>query len=227
MECPECHANTYAFINQELAERVSGSPDDLWAQAPQYIREYACSSCGYTYREEPGSLLSNTQPGANRAVRVDPFKLEVLRQQAGEKQNLLLGLVAGVAAAVIGAILWAVITVFTNHQIGWMAIGVGLLVGLAVHQFGRGIDPIYGILGAVLAFLGCLVGNLLAVAILASQEGTVSLVEALLVFLIAPETVIEVLQITFQPIDFLFYGLAIYEGYRFSFGKTVQAQEAS
>jgi hypothetical protein len=54
------------------------------------------------------------------------------------EKKLLLGGLAGLAAAIIGAIVWAVLTVMTNyHQIGWMAVGVGALVGFAL-RIGNG-----------------------------------------------------------------------------------------
>jgi len=46
-------------------------------------------------------------------------------QEARDNQNLSLGVGGGIAAAVVGAIIWAIITVVTGYQIGWMAVGVG------------------------------------------------------------------------------------------------------
>lgn len=50
----------------------------------------------------------------------------------------------------------------TKYQIGWMAIGVGFLVGFSVRRFGRGTAKTFGIIGAVSALPGCLLGNLLS-----------------------------------------------------------------
>jgi len=63
-------------------------------------------------------------------------------------------------AAGIGAALWALITVATNYQIGFMALGVGFLVGHSVRAFGKGVDTGFGVLGAVLALAGCLAGKI-------------------------------------------------------------------
>src|SRR5262249_40243730 len=41
-------------------------------------------------------------------------------------ENLPLGFMAGLVAAFSGAGLWALITIFTGFQIGWMAVGGGL-----------------------------------------------------------------------------------------------------
>ncbi len=112
--------------------------------------------------------------------------LQDLDRQLRGKQNLLFGVVAGIVAAAIAAILWAVLTLVMQRQIGWMAIGDGILVGFGVRRFGRGIDKIYGLIGATLALLGCVAGNLLAVAIAVSQQEAVSPIAVLLVLLTAP-----------------------------------------
>lgn len=76
-------------------------------------------------------------------------------EQLDYEQNLPMGVVAGLIGALVGAALWAWITVLTDAQIGWMAIAVGFLVGLAVRIFGKGLDKVFGIVGAVLSLLGC------------------------------------------------------------------------
>ena len=91
-------------------------------------------------------------------------------QEARDNQNLSMGAVGGVAAAAVGAIIWAIITVVTGYQIGWMAVGVGFLVGYAVKLLGKGVDPVFGYAGAAIALAGCLAGNLLTVLIMVSRQ---------------------------------------------------------
>lgn len=137
--------------------------------------------------------------------------METLRSE----QNLTLGLVYGSIAAVLGALIWAAITVSTQYQIGYMAVAIGFMVGFAVRKGGKGIDKIFGISGAVLSLLGCLAGNFLSiVGYVADAEGlgyfdTLSQIN----YSVMPSLMVE----TFRPLDLLFYGIAIYEGYRFSF----------
>lgn len=104
--------------------------------------------------------------------RPDPLRIELARQRLAAEQKLGAGIAAGAVAAAAGAALWAAITVATGYQIGFMAIGIGFLVGWAVRSAGKGVDKTFGIAGAVLALLGCVVGNLLAaVGLVAKQEG--------------------------------------------------------
>lgn len=49
-----------------------------------------------------------------------------------ERPNMVGAVLAGLAAAVVSALVWYGIVVLTNYQIGLVAVGVGFLVGLAV-----------------------------------------------------------------------------------------------
>jgi hypothetical protein len=125
-----------------------------------------------------------------------------------------MGLIAGLAAAAVGAGVWAVVTVVTGYQIGWMAVAVGFLVGWAVRLAGKGTSTAFGVLGAALALGGCLVGNLLTGSVVASRELGVPITEVLV--RMTPTFGVDLMAAMFSPIDLLFYGLAIYQGYRFS-----------
>ncbi len=107
------------------------------------------------------------------------------------------------------------ITSKTGFQIGWMAVGVGFVVGYAIRVVGKGVDEYFGIIGAALALLGCVLGNVLAAcAVMASQLYTPFFeVLGALDWRMAGELLVE----WFSPIDLLFYGIALYEGYRLSF----------
>ena len=145
------------------------------------------------------------------------LKIEELRLE----QNLPFAIIASLGSAIVMAILWAVITVVTNYQIGFMAIAVGLFVGFAVNFAGKGIDKIYGIIGAAGALLGCIFGNFLSQVGFVAQDPEIGLsfFETLKALLSNMPLTIEIMKETFSPVDLLFYGIAIYEGYRFSFRK--------
>jgi hypothetical protein len=139
-------------------------------------------------------------------------------------QNLFLGVAAGIVAAVIGAVIWAVITVATEYQIGWMAVGVGFLVGYGVRYFGKGTDPIFGIIGAVIALLGCMAGNLLTMVIVVAKQEHMEIIT--LASRLSPGIVIDLLKEGFQAMDLLFYGIAVYEAYKYSFTPVEQDSAA-
>ena len=163
-----------------------------------------------TLDEEQGQAPEETQ------LVLSPEILEKLRME----QRLIPGILSGLIVGLIGAILWGFITVATGYQVGYMAIAVGAGVGLGVRKFGRGIDKIFGFWGAVISLLSVLVGNFLGIiGILANAEG-LGYIETLLMFDYSylPEVMVD----TFEVIDLLFYGIAMYEGYKFSFRKITE-----
>lgn len=164
--------------------------------------------------EHPEEL--NQEPlNEEKEVSIDQNKLNRYLENLKLEQNLSAGIGAGLAAAIVGAILWAVITVVTGFQIGFMAIGVGFLVGYAVRYAGKGLDKQFGIAGGALALFGCLLGNFLSIIGFVAQSEDLGYFEtlSLIDYGMVPQLMVE----TFGVMDLLFYGLAIYEGYRFSF----------
>ena len=159
----------------------------------------------------PPALLS---AGLVTQTAPAPAGRTATKAQAG---NLPLGFMAGLVAAAVGAALWATITVVTNYQIGWMAIGVGALVGLAVRAAGKGASTAFGVLGGTLALAGCLVGNLLTGAVILGREWDVSVAVAL--SRLTPDLTVRLMTAIFNPIDLLFYALAIWQGYKLSIVK--------
>jgi len=137
------------------------------------------------------------------------------------RQSLPLAAAGGLLAAVVGAMVWAVITVITNYQIGWIAVGVGFLVGAVVRVLGRGTDKSFGYLGAAFALFGCLLGNHMTNCMLIARETGLSATAVLTQ--INPAAIPRLMIATFHPLDILFYGLALYEGYRFSFRRITEA----
>jgi hypothetical protein len=128
--------------------------------------------------------------------------------------NLVLGVIGGAAAAVIGAAIWAGITVATEYQIGYMAIGVGFLVGIAVRALGRGSTPPFGIVGGGFSLLGCALGNLLSVVGFLAAETDVDYFTTL--GNLNVEVAVELMKLSFSPMDLLFYAIAAYFGFKVS-----------
>ena len=135
--------------------------------------------------------------------------------QAESGQNLPLAVVGGLAASLVGAGIWAVVTILTNYQIGWMAIGVGFMTGFAVQILGKGYQPVFGVIGAFFALLGCFLGNLFAMVHFGTAETGMGFFE--LLFALDLSTIVEVMTGSFQIMDALFYAMALYTGFKYSF----------
>ncbi|QYY36448.1 hypothetical protein [Ruficoccus sp. ZRK36] len=158
----------------------------------------------------PPVVNPEARPTTAPYLSADDFAREIQ-----SRQSLSLGIVAGLVASVVAAGVWAWITVLTHFQIGYFAVAVGFFVGLAVRIAGRGMTPPFGVAGACFALLGCVLGNFLSQLGFVSIEYEVSIWQVLVLFDYSylPEVMIE----SFQPIDVLFYGIAVAGGYRASF----------
>lgn len=156
-----------------------------------------------------------TNPIATEKPRLTPLDDTLAFERLLMRQNPLFAIGAGLIACLAGAAAWAAITVATEYQIGYMAVGLGALTGVAVRYAGRGVIPLYGVIAAILSLVGCLAGNVLgSVGFLAIAEG-VPYFDILL--LLTPGITINVLMETFSPIDLIFYALAVSVGYRLGF----------
>lgn len=157
-------------------------------------------------------------------VAVDPELVKAYLSDLESRQSVVGAVGGGFISAIVGAVIWAAITIVTRYQIGWMAVGVGFLVGLAVRKYGKGLTPTYGIIGAALSFFGCLLGNVLTLGGWHAQQQGLPLIETELALLSNPVGLGHLLVLTFEPMDALFYGIAVYEGYKFSFHQMSQAE---
>jgi hypothetical protein len=166
-------------------------------------------------------VVDTQEPEAAQEPGLTEQQAAVLMQTLHEEQNLMMGGLTGLFAAMVGAGIWAAVTVATEYQIGWMAVGIGFLVGYAVRLAGKGIAPAFGAVSAALSLLGCAAGNLLTFTwFIASAEG-LSFMEVATQLNVG--IAIEILTSTFEAMDVLFYGLAAYFGYKTAFRQVTQA----
>jgi hypothetical protein len=159
----------------------------------------------------------------NQALSTSEIK-ERLPIEISEKlrleQNLPFAVIFGSIAALVGAALWAAITVATEYQIGYMALGVGALVGVAVRFTGKGIDHIFGIIGAALSLAGCVFGNFLSIVGMIAKENSLNFFDVFSNFQF--NMIVQIMVETFSPMDIVFYGLAVYTGFKLSIRKITE-----
>lgn len=199
--CRKCLDSKFV-LNEGLICKLSNRKADF---------ENECSS--FRRNEKVGGRLNNNSIVLN-AVEIKNHLPEEAYAKIFSEQNLFAGLLYGVIASIVGAVLWASITVFSGLQIGYMALAIGALVGYSIKIFGNGFQEIYGIAGALLSLFGCLFGNVLSVVGLVAREQSMDFFNVL--FSLNFSIAFDVLMDTFSYIDLLFYGIAIYEGYRFA-----------
>jgi hypothetical protein len=163
----------------------------------------------------PAGSATGSAKGAKRDWRnvPPPDALPAIpAEKAGPKPSLLFGFIGGAVGALVGAIIWGLFTAITKWEIGWIALGIGALTGMGVRYFGNGHDPRFGAIGAILAGIGCFVGNVLAIYFMAVSLRP-DLAGRILQHI---DVLIQVMGANMTFIDGLFYLIAIYEGFKFA-----------
>jgi hypothetical protein len=139
--------------------------------------------------------------------------------------KLILGTLGAIAGALLGAIAWGAITATTHLQIGYMAVGVGFLAGYGMRVLGGGRDRADGVIAGIVAFAGCVLGNLLTVVIDFAPHDNAhrGILELTTVVVLNPKLAWLLLRESFSIMDVLFYALAVYAGYRTALKPAVTA----
>lgn len=151
----------------------------------------------------------------------DAFSGHSSREQLLSEQNLRKAVLWGVLACLVGAVAWGLVSVSTGRQIGFMAIGVGFLVGIAMRQ-GKGVTPVFGVIGALLALVSCILGDFFSIIGYAAQEYDMSYMDMLLE--VDYNEIFSVMIKNVVSMSALFYGIAVYEGYKLSFREQKQPE---
>lgn len=125
-----------------------------------------------------------------------------------------MAILAGAGAAAVCAGIWSAISFFTGMQLGLMAIALGCAVGISVKKFGKSNDRTFGIIAAVEALVGCMAGNLLTICLVLSKQTGVPFFDIL--GRLTPDMILDLMSKTFDAMDLLFYGIAIYEAFKLS-----------
>jgi hypothetical protein len=87
---------------------------------------------------------------------------EIDRQFQAETQNpnLVLAVLAGLAAAAAGALVWYGVVAITNYQVGFIAAGTGWLVGMAVvFGSGRKRGPALQAISVIITLVGLVISQ--------------------------------------------------------------------
>ncbi|WP_406453814.1 hypothetical protein OG782_23000 [Streptomyces sp. NBC_00876] len=122
--------------------------------------------------QQPGAPTGNPfagqQPGGAPFGGGAPFA-----PVAPARNNIGLGILAGVVAALVAAVLYGVIAGSIEREVGYIAVGVGFLVGFAASKVG-GSNPALTVVSALLSigavYLGQLVGVSVILADLTNQS---------------------------------------------------------
>jgi hypothetical protein len=158
--------------------------------------------------------------------RIDPAIYQHYVDLRRSKQHYQFALVGGTLGAALGVALWLGVSMTAHVEAEWIAIGVGLLAGGSVRFCGQGFDRVFGVLGALLTAIGCFAGTLIAGChFVALQTEGATLIDA--ISTLTPTMTREIFIATFDPLDGVFYGIAVVLGFRISFRRLSGVDKAT
>ncbi|MFF4348020.1 hypothetical protein [Streptomyces sp. NPDC001530] len=160
---------------------------------------------GNPYAGEPGQP-SAPQQGAPQGAPQPGFPVAPVAPAAPVRDNLGLGLAAAIGAALVSAGVYGAIIGLTKHEIGWAAVGVGFLIGLAAGRFG-GRNQILPIVSVILSVGSVYLGQLIGEAMIGAKEVGVGFSE---VFFDHFDVVQEAWKAEADPLTFVFFAIAAY-----------------
>jgi len=115
-------------------------------KAPMEANARLCVSCGYD------TLTGHTATAPDTHTRA-PLAIGRLAR------TFLLGCALSAVAALVGAAAWAIVAIKLDHEIGWLAWGIGLLAGLGMHWGYRNASQLAGCVAAGMAFFSIVIAK--------------------------------------------------------------------
>ena len=126
------------------------------------------------FEEECESFEKDEELERLAPPKPEDFPVSMTEEEMLAEENLSKGVLYAVAACIVGAVAWGLISVSTGRQIGFMPIAIGFMVGFAMRK-GKGIRPIFGIIGAALSLISCVPGDFFSIIGYISQDYDMSL----------------------------------------------------
>ncbi|WP_406172789.1 hypothetical protein [Streptomyces sp. NBC_00996] len=160
---------------------------------------------------QPGAANAGfPQQGAPQGAPQPGFPVAPVAPAAPVRDNLGLGLVAAIVAAVVAAGVYGGIIGLTKHEIGWAAVGVGFLIGLAAGRFG-GRNQILPIVSVILSVGSVYIGQLVGEAMIGAKEVGIGFSE---LFFDHFDVVQEAWKAQADPLTFVFFAIAAYVAFQ-------------
>jgi hypothetical protein len=126
------------------------------------------------------------------------------------RNNFALGSVAAVGAGVVSAILYGLVIGLTKHEIGYAAVGVGFLVGIAAGRAG-GRNQTLPVVSVIVSVAAVYFGQLIGEAMIIAKHYSVGFNE---VFFDHFSAVQESWKADADPLTFAFFAIAAYVAFQ-------------
>lgn len=143
----------------------------------------------------------------------DDFPVSMTEEELLAEENLPKGVLYASVACILGR--WHGVSSPFLQVFRWIyGYRSRIPAGFAMRQ-GKGIRPVFGLLGAALALISCVLGDFLSIIGFAAKDYDMTFFEVLAgvdygeIFSVMVKNVVSM--------SALFYGIAVYEGYKLSF----------
>lgn len=142
----------------------------LCCENPVADTKGTCVKCGAAVCEACTKLIEEIPVCA--ACHAEYESLQTMAEEPDLGPRWTIAVLSGLAAAMVCAVIWAVITMLTHTEYGYAAIGLGWLTGHAVHlgsgkKHGKGL----GALASFLSIFGLFVANYIMFVLFTTEEG--------------------------------------------------------
>ena len=145
------------------------------------------------FEEECDSFEQDKELERLAPPKPEDFPVFMTEEEMLAEENLPKGILCAVVACIVGAVAWGLISVSTGRQ----------------------IRPIFGITGAALSLVSCILGDFLSIIGYISQDYEMGYFQVLAG--VDYGEIFSILLKNVMSMTALFYGFALYEGYKFSF----------
>ncbi|MET9734695.1 hypothetical protein ABZZ79_29870 [Streptomyces sp. NPDC006458] len=156
-----------------------------------------------------GNPFAQQQPGDGNPFAGQQAAFVPVAPAPVRSGNVALGIVTAVVVALVTAGIYGAIVGATKYEIGYAAIGVGFLVGLAAGKVG-GANPALPVVSAVVSVGAVYLGQLIGVAVIGADELGVSATSLLVDHF---DLVTEAWKETADPMTFLFFGIGAFAAF--------------
>ncbi|MFE4701725.1 hypothetical protein ACFRIC_32140 [Streptomyces sp. NPDC056738] len=138
------------------------------------------------------------------------FPVAPVAPAAPVRNNFPLGLVASIGAGVVSAILYGLVIGLTKHEIGYAAVGVGFLVGIAAGRVG-GRSQTLPVVSVIVSVAAIYLGQLIGEAMIGADETGLSFST---IFFDHFSVVQQAWKDNADPLTFVFFAVAAYVAFQ-------------
>ncbi|MFC9325388.1 hypothetical protein [Kitasatospora sp. NPDC057015] len=159
---------------------------------------------------EPEAPVGYVAPGMPGAPA--PYAYAPLPPSARRRPNAVAAVAAALGGMLAGALAYGFLTKALDREFGWLVIGLAAAVAWPLGKLG-GRNPVLPVVGSLLAALSLLLGQFFGVTLYLHELTGASVGE-----LFGPQfdLTVEGWKATLEPLDALFYGIAVFEGFVFT-----------